>query len=195
MYQAIFMAAGWTVSIFSLLCFIRLLLSWFPDMAWSSGGRFLIRLCDPYLNWFRRFTFSRVGALDFSPIIALGVLYLVAMTFHNISDTGRISVGIILALLLDICWSLTGFIFTLFIILTAVRLFVEVSGKYSGAALWIGYDNLFSRHIKKLAGYFGMRFASWRNMLLLALIAAIVLRIALGWGYTLLRLVLISLPV
>ena len=33
-----------------IICFVRIMLSWFPGAQYSPVGRFLSSLCDPYLN-------------------------------------------------------------------------------------------------------------------------------------------------
>ncbi|WP_407424994.1 YggT family protein, partial [Treponema sp.] len=62
------------VLIYTILCFIRVMLSWFPGVEYSRFGAVLSQICDPYLNIFRRFRFLRFSAFDFTPAIALCVL-------------------------------------------------------------------------------------------------------------------------
>ena len=61
---------------YSMVIFIYVLMSWIPA---SSGivsdiYRALGRICDPYLDLFRRFIPPIGGMVDISPIIALLVL-------------------------------------------------------------------------------------------------------------------------
>ncbi|HWI49632.1 MAG TPA: YggT family protein, partial [Rummeliibacillus sp.] len=46
-------------------------------------GRFLAKICDPYLDFFRRFI-PPIGMIDISPIAALFVLNLVQMGVRNV---------------------------------------------------------------------------------------------------------------
>jgi YggT family protein len=58
---------------YSWALIIYILMSWFPNARSSSIGQFLGRICDPYLEPFRRFIPS-LGMIDLSPIVAFLVL-------------------------------------------------------------------------------------------------------------------------
>lgn len=62
------------VSIYMVLMFIRILLSWFPNVNWYDPPfSVLSQLTDPYLNLFRSLI-PPLGGIDFSPIIAIFAL-------------------------------------------------------------------------------------------------------------------------
>ena len=62
------------LQIYLFLMFIRILLSWFPNINWYDPPfSVLSQLTDPYLNLFRSFI-PPLGGIDFSPIIAIFVL-------------------------------------------------------------------------------------------------------------------------
>ena len=66
------------LSIYLVLMFIRILLSWFPNVNWYDPPfSVLSQLTDPYLNLFRSFI-PPLGGIDFSPIIAIFVLQIAA---------------------------------------------------------------------------------------------------------------------
>ena len=66
------------VSIYLVLMFIRILLSWFPNVNWYDPPfSVLSQLTDPYLNLFRSII-PPLGGIDFSPIIAIFALQFVA---------------------------------------------------------------------------------------------------------------------
>ncbi|MGD1713838.1 YggT family protein [Dapis sp. BLCC M172] len=66
------------VSIYLLLMFIRILLSWFPNVNWYDPPfSVLSQLTDPYLNIFRSII-PPLGGIDFSPIIAIFALQFAA---------------------------------------------------------------------------------------------------------------------
>jgi len=50
-------------------------MSWFPGARESSFGEALGRICEPYLEIFRRFI-PPLGMIDLSPIVAILVLSL-----------------------------------------------------------------------------------------------------------------------
>ncbi|QDP40105.1 YggT family protein [Radiobacillus deserti] len=56
---------------FALIAYI--LLSWFPGARESSFGEFLGRICEPYLEPFRKII-PPLGMIDISPIVAILVL-------------------------------------------------------------------------------------------------------------------------
>ncbi len=65
------------ISIYTVLIFIRILLSWFPNINWFDPPfSILSQLIDPYLNVFRNII-PPLGGLDFSPILAILLLQLV----------------------------------------------------------------------------------------------------------------------
>ena len=64
-----------TLSIYSFLLIIRVLLSWFPNLDWSNPILVnLSAITDPYLNIFRGIIPPIAGTLDISPILAFLLL-------------------------------------------------------------------------------------------------------------------------
>lgn len=65
------------INIYTALLFIRILLSWFPNINWFDPPfSILSQITDPYLNIFRNII-PPLGDLDFSPILALILLQVV----------------------------------------------------------------------------------------------------------------------
>jgi len=65
------------LTIYTLLLFIRILLSWFPNVDWyNQPFAALSQITDPYLNVFRSFI-PPLGGIDFSPILAFMLLQFV----------------------------------------------------------------------------------------------------------------------
>lgn len=65
------------INIYTALLFIRILLSWFPNINWFDPPfSILSQITDPYLNIFRNII-PPLGGLDFSPILALLLLQIV----------------------------------------------------------------------------------------------------------------------
>ena len=63
-----------TISIYSVMLLVRVLLTWFPNVDWSNPLFSTLRqLTDPYLNLFRSIV-PTFGGMDFSPILALFAL-------------------------------------------------------------------------------------------------------------------------
>ncbi len=62
------------LQIYSALLFIRVALSWFPNLNWyNQPFSALAQLTDPYLNLFRSLI-PPLGGMDISPMLALIVL-------------------------------------------------------------------------------------------------------------------------
>ena len=62
------------LQIYLILLFIRVLLSWFPNVNWMNPPfSILSQLTDPYLNIFRSII-PPLGGLDLSPILAFLLL-------------------------------------------------------------------------------------------------------------------------
>ena len=61
------------VDIYSWALIIYILMSWFPNARETGIGMFLARICEPFLEPFRRIIPS-LGMIDISPIVAILVL-------------------------------------------------------------------------------------------------------------------------
>jgi len=119
-------ALSFLVSIYMLIIFIRIILSWFSGMDQGRVPEILSKVTDPYLDWFRRFPALRIGYLDLSPIVALGVLSLVNRVLGNLAAYGTISIGIILALILQAAWGAVSFFLGFLIIVLILRLIAHL---------------------------------------------------------------------
>ncbi|MEA5596904.1 YggT family protein [Rivularia sp. UHCC 0363] len=65
------------VSIYSTLLFIRVLLTWFPQIEWyKQPFAALSQITDPYLNLFRNII-PPLGGMDLSPMLAFFALYII----------------------------------------------------------------------------------------------------------------------
>lgn len=72
--------------LYSLIIFVYCLMTWIPSYSGIIGDirNVLARICDPYLNIFRRIIPPIGGMVDISPILALlvlqfGVRFIVAL--------------------------------------------------------------------------------------------------------------------
>jgi len=59
--------------VYSFMLFGYVLLSWVPAAQESAIGRFLKKVCEPYLGIFRKFI-PPIGMIDISPIVAIFML-------------------------------------------------------------------------------------------------------------------------
>ncbi|SEM45788.1 YggT family protein [Mesobacillus persicus] len=61
------------VQLYQWALIIYIFMSWFPNARESAIGQFLSRICEPYLEPFRKFI-PPLGMIDISPIVAFLVL-------------------------------------------------------------------------------------------------------------------------
>ncbi|SFD82271.1 YggT family protein [Lentibacillus persicus] len=62
------------LELYSFALIIYIFMSWFPGARESSFGVFLAKICEPYLEPFRKII-PPIGMMDISPIVAIFVLY------------------------------------------------------------------------------------------------------------------------
>ena len=74
------------VDIYTVLIFIYICLSWIPNKSGiiADIDNVLGKICDPYLNLFRKLIPPIGGMLDITPIIAVLVLQLVVRVIYII---------------------------------------------------------------------------------------------------------------
>ena len=66
------------------LIFVRVAVSWFPEMQKYRVIEWVASITDPFLNLFRRFIPPIGGIIDLSPLIALIVLQILERIILNI---------------------------------------------------------------------------------------------------------------
>ena len=170
-----------TISIYSLLCVIRIFLTWIPGLSYSPFGRFLSSVCDPFLNLFSRTRWLRFGAIDFSPIFALAVLSMASFIFERLSHGMPISVGLIFMLIIQTAWSIVAAIIFFLIIVVAIRLIVAWIGGDKNSSLWYQIDSSLSPFVYSITKLFsGGRPVAYKNALVFALALLIILRFGGG---------------
>lgn len=196
MLQSLFYTVSSLISMYSFVCIIRILMSWIPNLEYSPVGRFIAGLCDPYLNWFKRFSFSRIGMVDFSPILALGLLSVGSMAFSTLAATGRLTLGIVFAGILQVIWSFFSFLLNIMIVFLIIRLIHDLVSRYSYSQFWTMLDRFLNPPISKVTRLFVRnRTMSYRGSLILTLVVAVAVRVGLEFGMHYALLFLYSIPV
>jgi YggT family protein len=69
---------------YTILLFVRIVSTWFPDWQGHHLVRFVCFYTDPYLNLFRRLLPPLGGVLDISPILAFFALRIAEMILLEI---------------------------------------------------------------------------------------------------------------
>ena len=197
MLKSFFYTCSSLISVYSFVCLIRILLTWMPQIDQSPAGRFVAGLCDPFLNWFRRFSFTRVGMVDFSPILALGALSLGGMIFSTLASTGHITLGLILAGLVQIIWSFVSFFLNIMILFLAIRLIYDLVNRNGFSPFWTMLDRFLNHPISYVTGLFnrGRGVMGYRGSLILTLVFMVVLRVGLEFAIRYLLVFLYALPI
>jgi YggT family protein len=81
------------LQIYIVLLIIRILLTWFPTVDWSTPPfSWLSQITDPYLNLFRSII-PPLGGMDFSPMLAIILLQVVSGVIPGLLG-GLVSAGL-----------------------------------------------------------------------------------------------------
>jgi len=140
--QTIFSILSALIGIYSLLIFIRIILSWFGNMA---SGRFLDllnKITDPYLNWWRKNFKLQISLLDFSAVAAIVSLSLLQNIFYTLSVSQQMTIGFILAQVLVSVWRIVSFIIGFFIIIIILRVIAYITNRNTYSLFWGTVNNI-----------------------------------------------------
>ncbi len=170
MIQTILSILAGVLSLYTLLCFIYILMSWFPGARFTKFGKIMTSICEPYMGLFRKMSFLRIGNIDFSPIVSLGILSLASAILAGIQKTGRIFFGGILGTVLGSLWSIASSIIGIFALLIFIRWIVLLinKGRTSYDSGWNQVDMILNKITYKIAGTFSKASMSYQKSLLLS---------------------------
>ena len=184
------------VNLYMMIIFIRIILTWFSWLGNSGFQDILARITDPYLNWFRRFQFLRVGFLDLSPIVALGVLSLVNRIFSTLARYGSITVGIILAMIVQAIWGAVSFFLGFLIIVLILRLIAYFTRQNLYTPFWRIVDTISRPVLFRINRIlFRNRIVNFRNGVILSLVSLGVIYIILRFLVSFVSVILAKLPI
>jgi YggT family protein len=183
------------ISIYTLLCIVRIVLTWIPDLNYSAFGQFLSKICDPYLNIFRRIRLLQIGAVDLSPILAIGILSIASSFIGQIIAFGKFSIGILLASVIQVCWTAISSILTIYNILLLIRLIVALLKKDYSSSLWSNLDRIIYPVQSRVTSIiFKNKIVSNKMGLGITLAACILFQIVGSWIFGLVAKILTFLP-
>jgi len=183
------------VSIYMLLCIVRIFFSWMPSLMTTKWGRLIAGLTDPYLELFRPIALFRTPNVDFSPIVALAVLSVVNNLFVTLSYAVRITLGFILSLLLDAAWSAVSFLLGFFLVVVFIRIIGFVARLATLHPLWQILDGIINPLLFRVNTliYRG-RAVQYLQGLITGFVVVLFVRGLGGWIVRLLTSLLMSLP-
>jgi YggT family protein len=133
---------GAAVTVYMLLCALRIFLTWVPRSDLGRAGQLLSSAVDPYLGFFSRFRILHVGRFDFSPIAALAILAVLNQILATLAFAGAITAGGLVALTLEAVWSALAFVLSFLAIAALVRLIAYAARWNSLHPLWMIIDDM-----------------------------------------------------
>jgi len=183
------------VSIYILLIFIRILISWFSRDFYSKPVELLCRITDPYIEWWRKILNLRLGFLDLSPVVGIAALSLLSSILYTIKIYNKITFGSVLGIILMSAWSITSFILGFCVIVLVLRLFAFLTNRDIYTPFWKIVESISQPLLYKANRLiFGSRIGSYLKGIIITIL--ILTAIWLGGGFIIPRLanLLISLP-
>lgn len=179
------------VTIYTILCFINIIISWLPGVKFTSFGKIISSLTDPYMNFFSRTKFLRIGRIDFSPIVSIGLLTLISSVLAGIQSTGRIYFGGILATVIYMIWNIASSLIVIFFLAVVIRWITLLINKGNAPydSPWAQIDSFLQNVSNKVANTFSKnRFTTtYKKSLLITWISLLAILLA---GNFLVRLLL-----
>lgn len=175
------------LSFYSLLIWLRIILTWIrvPGQTRENPLAYYIgKIVDPYLSWFRGISSLRRSHIDLTPLVALAVLSVVQSMLRLYGAYETITVGMVVALILQTLWSyLVSPIFWFLIILLGIRLFLC----YKRSAKTISYITMLDSLIGGVLNwvqriFYHKRAINDRQLVTTALVFFIVLYIAASFA-------------
>ena len=184
------------LNIYMLIIFIRIILTWFPGFGNSGVINFLSGITDPYLNWFRRFSFLRLGFMDLSPIVALGVLALFNRILGMLASYGRISLGVVLVMALQVLWGAVSFILGFLILILILRLIAFLFRQSGANPFWSVIDTISQPVLYRINRiFFRNRIVKHITSLLVSILSLALIYMALRLLIAFISVMLLRLPV
>ncbi len=180
--QTVFRFLSALLSVYMLLIIFRVLLSWFQGRLNGKGIDLLKRATDPYLNFFQRIRWMRIGFLDFSPVAAIALLGLLSQICNSLAVSGRISAGMIISYILASIWSFISFFITFLIILMALRLVVLLFFSGWNHPVLYQLDNILYKATARILGFFTTKTIKYTLALGISMAVLLLLRLAIGYG-------------
>lgn len=171
------------LSLYSLLCLLRIIITWIPNYSYSKPADILAQICDPYMNLFRGIKWLRFGSFDFSPALALCILGAGSQLFSSLANGGYINLQMILAMILEIFFLIPSSLIFFLIILFAIRLILIMINRdsYNTSGFMANQiDSSISSIVYRIARTFAMgRRITYKDALIISIIALLFLQFAL----------------
>jgi len=160
------------LGIYSLLIIIRIILTWFSGGQFGRPMEILARITDPYLDWWRRRLNLRAGYLDLSPVVAMAALSVAQTICSAIAETGRFSLGLLLAVCLSALWSAISFLLGFCLIVLILRLIAYLVNADMFSIFWRVIDSISRPLLYRVSRIiFGRRIVRFTTSIIITILA------------------------
>ena len=78
-----------------LILMLRIIVSWLMPNTFSKWTQYLYKLTDPLLNFCRQLGWLRFSVVDFSPLLAFGILYFFLRFFYTLATRNAVNIGLL----------------------------------------------------------------------------------------------------
>jgi YggT family protein len=182
--------------LYIILISMRVMLTWLSGAAYGRPWRLLEQATDPYLKLFRGLHFLRRGPFDFSPVAAIMVLVVALDLVSAVLLHGRLTLGILLGSVVGALWSGLSFLLLLFLILAVVRLLLLLFARRHDSPVAALLESMARPAVSFVRGLLPFAWlVQETHALIVVIVALVILRLAGGWLFHLLRGLLVALPV
>lgn len=139
-----------TLMVYSMLIWIRIMVSWFVPYPQPGGFTYyLAKIIDPYLGLFKSKK-ARIGMLDFSPIIAIGLVEVIRSILSFFGTFGFLTLGYILSLFIQAFWS---YCLSLFLILAGIMLLIKTIASFSSNPMFGTFSDRLSMAVSPITDF------------------------------------------
>lgn len=176
MLHFLFTTLAAVFNLYSIVCIVTIFMSWAPGLKFTSFGKFMTAITDPYLKIFSKIRFLTIGYVDFSPIIGIGILSLLSSICSRIANTGRIYFGGILGSIIYMIWNLCSTIIVVLVIVILIRWIVLLvnHGQTPYNSAWNQIDEFLSKISYKCSKPFTRKPVKYQTSLLVTWITGAV---------------------
>ena len=182
--------------VYSILIFIRIIISWFGSFDQNKPVEILYRVTDPYLNWWRKNLPIRIGVIDFSVVAAIVFLAVIQRILISISASGGITLGSVLAIVLLSVWNIVSFILGFCLVIIILRLIAYLTNRDIYSPFWQVVDSISRPVLYRLNRIiFGNRIAGFLKGIIMSSILLVMVWIGGNLAASMLANFLYKLPI
>jgi YggT family protein len=196
MLQQLLRAISSLISIYMILIFVRIMLTWFHTGQTGRVVYYLSRATDPYLNYFRRIPLFRESMVDFSPILAILTLSIVNNVLTRVAYAGTVTLGFVLAMILSAVVSAASFVIFFILIIAIIRLVGFLTRANTATPFWVSLDRILQPLAHNLIDKFGGgRSTTYQNALMIFAASALLILLVGNFLAGTLMTFLLQLPI